>query len=155
MPDTKKPVSLHGTRFKQAEFDRNIWSVELENHTDVKELADPGFWAHVAQKLKRGDRIEVYPEDLTWFAEMIVSDSGTTWAKVQPLRIVELAETKIPDLLLDGGRYKIEFAGKNEMYRVIDTATKKVIKSKCKTSLEAQNYLADYQRSLAPVKQAI
>lgn len=155
MPELKKPVSLHGSRFKLAEHDRNVWSVELDNETDVKEIADPGFWAHVAQKLRRGDRIEMYPENLSWFAEMIVSDSGPTWAKVQPLRIVELAAVAIPEILLDNGRYKIDFAGKNEMYRITDNSTRKVLKSKCKTSLEAQNWLNDYQRSLAPVKQAI
>lgn len=155
MPELKKPVSLHGTRFKLAEQDRNVWSVELENETLLTAAADPAFWAHVAQKLRRGDRIEIYPENLTWFAELLVTDCGATWAKTQPLRMIELEAAIIPEILLENGRYKIDFAGKSEMYRITDNASKNVLKSKCKTSLEAQNWLNDYQRSIAPAKQAI
>lgn len=155
MPELKKPVSLHRSRFKLAEQDHNIWSVELENETPLTVVADPAFWAHVSQSLRRGDFIKIFPENLTWFAELIVTDCGNTWAKTQPLRMVELEAAIIPEILLENGRYKIDFAGKSEMYRITDNASKKILKSKFKTSLEAQNWLNDYQRSIAPAKQAI
>jgi hypothetical protein len=152
MPDVKKPVSLQATRFKLAEFDRNVWSVELEAGVEFKACADTGFWAHCAAKLKRGDRIEVTPDNLTWYGELIVVDSGTNWTKTQPLRYVELEETQLGEVMLDGGRYKIEFAGKTTKHRVVDTTTKKVIKEGFRTQVEAQIWFNDWIRQQQTAK---
>lgn len=56
----------------------------------MEDLLRPDFWTNVAAQLKPGDRIEVYPEDGAFFAELLVRSCNRTSAVVLPLRFNDL-----------------------------------------------------------------
>ncbi len=108
-----------------------------------------GYWAHVAQYLKAGDRIEACSEDGSWFAEFLVRDSGVNWAKVVTLRKVDLGafspERQV--VLLPG--HSIKYGGTHVLWRVIRDVDGKVLKDKLKTEGDAVAWLATYAKQVA------
>jgi len=82
--------SMKASRMKQADVARNCWVVVPEVGFTMEELLDPTYWAHVAARLRRYDRIEVQSEDCRMWAELIVVAAGPVWAKVAPIRFLEL-----------------------------------------------------------------
>lgn len=82
---------LTGGRLKEASAARNHWQIEVSANTHPEDLLEPPFWAHIAARLRVRDRVEVWAEDASWFAEVLILDSARTWAKakfiVQPTRL--------------------------------------------------------------------
>jgi hypothetical protein len=63
---------LVGGRFRAAEYTRTIWQATPEYGTPFEEVLKPGYWSHIAAQVKPWDRIEIKPEDASYFAELIV-----------------------------------------------------------------------------------
>lgn len=81
-------AKLIGGKMQPAEYLRNTWRVTLPAEVKYAEIFVPSFWANVASKFVRGDIIEVWPEDGSWFATLIVRVSARTHAIVGELRYV-------------------------------------------------------------------
>lgn len=82
---------LRQGQFKEAVYVRHVWSARPVAGTKVEDLADPTFWANIAEQLKPNDRIEVIPEDGAFFAELIVRSCNRLSATTFPLRIIDLS----------------------------------------------------------------
>src|SRR5690349_16586133 len=92
-PVQEKKYHLKEARFKRAENERTIWTATVEAGIPFEDVLKPEFWAHIASKMYNpphrtgwGDRIEVYPDDMTYYAELFVHDAGPNWAKVSVLQ---------------------------------------------------------------------
>lgn len=86
------PIQLSPPRLKLAEFVRSHFRVEPEAGTPIEAVLDPAFLAHVAGRLGPGDRLEILPECMTYYAEALVVDATPLSARVQlVLGPVELA----------------------------------------------------------------
>lgn len=85
---------IHPSRFKLATHVRNVWSIVPEDGTAYEEILEPSYWTHIAERLRPNDRIEVFAEDGSYFAELIVRSSTRLSAKVQELRKVQLGEVE-------------------------------------------------------------
>jgi hypothetical protein len=96
----QKATILPG-QMRESEYRRTIWAAELPYGVDKDRIMAPDFWAHVAAKLKPRDRIEVYPEDGSWFAELMVIDSARNWARVHVMQSFELSPMPISAVLAD------------------------------------------------------
>ena len=57
-----------------ANYVRTIWHVEVEPGISIDDLLAPGFWAHHAARLKRGDLVEVINSELTLDVSLRVHD---------------------------------------------------------------------------------
>jgi len=57
-----------------ADYVRTIWHVEVDPVISVNDLLSPGFWAHHAARLKRGDLVEVVNSELTLDVSLRVHD---------------------------------------------------------------------------------
>lgn len=80
------PAHLDPSRLVSAETVRRNLSVTPETGITLSDVMKPEYWAHVAARLNRADRIEVVAEDFAWTADLIVADRGRTWAKMLVLR---------------------------------------------------------------------
>jgi len=78
-------TKLIGNKLQPAEYIRNNWRVNAPVGVKYEELFVPSFWANVAIKFVRGDVIEVFAEDGSWYAEVIVRVSARTHAVVGEL----------------------------------------------------------------------
>jgi hypothetical protein len=109
--ETKREVSLLPSRMKNAEFARNTWSVQLEQGYTLQDCCQPKFWAHVAISLKPLDRIDVFAEDRTFYAELLVLNSDRAWATVHVLSFHDLTKATT-NLAKDvRGDYQVTFKG--------------------------------------------
>jgi hypothetical protein len=98
------------------EFVRNNFAVTPEKETPIQSLLQPEYWANVAKSMKIGDRIECMPDAMTYYAELIVMEVGSTFAKVALIRHVKLHAVDNRDELKG---LKVEYAGRVQLYRVV------------------------------------
>lgn len=144
--EKKRDVSLTANRLKQAEFTRTIYTATVERGHSKTDLLDPKYWAHIAIKLKRGDRIEVMAEDGSYFAELMVIACERTWAQVHILHWHDLNATTVqmtPEIQQD---YLIDFKGP-ERWCVIRRADNAILQSKLNTEGEAKTWLEGFVRN--------
>jgi hypothetical protein len=104
------------TNIDISEYSRTVWQVKPAIELEIEDLLKPDYWAHVAIKMKPGDRIEAIPEDKHYFAEFFVMACASNWAKVKLLRIVTLIEEN-DATEIDG--YTIKWAGPHDKFRVL------------------------------------
>lgn len=132
-------------RIKQAEFARNVFAISPEPNVKLADMLQPAFWSHVAAKLHPTDRIEVIPEDGTYFAEFYVVSCGRNWAKVSLLRMHELVEDTPEAASTASVEYEVQWAGGQEKARVMRLSDKAVIQSGFATKKDAAEWLHKYE----------
>jgi len=133
------------TTLREAEYRRTIWELTADRSVDPKALLQPTFWAHVAGRLKIGDRIEVTAFDGSWLTELIVRSKPigrATEATVVPLRFHDLnkldQETKGA---ADSVVYEAAWKGPTLKHCVIRVADKAVVADKLDTKEQALDWI--------------
>lgn len=113
MTDTKveKRQVKRPTTIEESSYARTIWQVKPENAVTIEDLLDANYWAHVANRMRAGHRIEAIPEDRHYFAEFFVLAASTNWAKLILLREVTLIKDNKP---IEKEGYIVKFAGKHK-----------------------------------------
>lgn len=127
------------------------WHFVADHGTTLADLERPEFWAGCINKLKRraGDapvEITVSAEDSSFWAEMVVLDTGAQWAKCR---------FKFPPLILDASAkgtiayrgHTIDFAG--SAWRVVRDSDHQMLRGDFQTAQTALAWLEDHVRSLA------
>lgn len=147
--DNKVVGARKPTRLKEAEHSRNIWLLSVPSDITLDNLLQPDFWAHVGAQLRPCARIEVVPEDMSWFAELIVLDCGRLWAKVAPLRFVELAGKADVPTPSAADAYKVEFKGPIKKHVVIRQSDKVIVQEGIAQKEDAHRWIADHINTLA------
>jgi hypothetical protein len=100
----------------------------------------------VAATFNPHSRIEVLPEDGTWFAELIIISCGRNWANVLPLRHVEL--TGAAPAPVAEAKYKVMWRGVVHKHCVVRVSDKEVVKTEFATAAEAAKWLEDYEATV-------
>lgn len=137
---------INENRFQDASYKRNVWNVILPYEVPFDDVLLPGFWSHVAMKLRVMDRIEIYREDGTEFAELLVTLTDRVSAKVIVLNRVSL--THEAPVSVDP-EYQIGWAGPHHKFRVVRIADKEVIHTGFASQEAAHQWLMDYTKVLA------
>ncbi|ARM83991.1 hypothetical protein [Marinobacter salarius] len=146
MSDDKATArKLSGTRMKEESFMRTIYVATPEHGVTVDDLKHPEFWAHVAPQFKPGDLVHVYPEDGSFWAELLVQSTSRAAAKVHVLREYALAKVDEPE---DDAEFKLKFAGPHAKWRVERVSDGEVIKDGM-TKDGAQAYLQSHIKAMA------
>lgn len=98
-------------RFKLAEGQRNQFRHIPEAGVPFDALLSDGYWAHVSASMKPGDHVEVWAEDGSYYAELLVQDAGRLYAKVAVKNHVKLdaVEVKEGGLMVEG--YEVKWRG--------------------------------------------
>lgn len=108
----------------EAEFSRAIWVAKPEIGTTLADMVQPEYWAHITAFMKPGARIEVFPADNTWFAELYVRGVRDKAVDVFVLRSVVFDEQ---EAVSDGEEYIAKFCGPHAKWRVIRTKDNEVV----------------------------
>lgn len=154
MADFKAPnkiavraVKALGTQLQLAQFARNVFVLTVENTVAQSDILKPIFWTHIAEKLKKGDRVEVTPEDGSWYAEFMIVSSSSNWAKVVPLRVIQIDSDYVSAKALD--EYYVKWASKALGFRVHRRGDGQVVKDKFETAESANTWIQTIQESAA------
>lgn len=130
-------------RLKLAEYARNIYSATPEPSVSFDEIIKPEYWVHVAKQLTPGTRIEVTPEDTSWFAELLVRSNTDTAVHVAVLRHVKL-DAPVPatkaEEAANAEPYEIKHRG-GAGWSVIRKSDKTVVFEKGQSRAEAERFL--------------
>jgi hypothetical protein len=110
-------LSLSAARFGLAEHKRNEWHAVIPEGTDYEAVFDPGFWSHVAGKMRPGDKVTVINDQMTFHAELIVKNAARLWAQVVEISRTELASMSPPDVVSDY-QVDVKWAGPHDKFRV-------------------------------------
>lgn len=144
----KKPFTgkLSEARIGIAEGKRNIWVIVPELGTPYETVRDnPEFLSHVASRLRPYDRIEVFAEDGSYFAELIVRAAGRQFARLSELRFVALEALRAEA----DTRFSVIYSGPHLKHTVLRVRDKAVLKNGFDTAEDAHGWLAANVKSLA------
>jgi hypothetical protein len=145
--EVKKVPPLHGTRFKNSEYERSTWVITPEVGTEPDDLLDTAYWAHVAIQMRPYDKVEVRADDGSYYGEMLVLLTGRTWAKVTPLFFKRLEEASADDV--DDEEMFIKFSGPKAKWRVLRTKDGMVLSEGHSTKDLAATWMQNHKRQLA------
>ena len=67
----------------------------VEAKVTRKDLLEPQYWAHVANKLRPKDKIEVFSEDDSFYATYVVVAAEKTWARLHELSYHNLGQSQL------------------------------------------------------------
>ena len=82
-------------RFREVSYVSHDWSAKAEQGITQKDVLRPGYWAHVAEQLSPYDEIRLRSDDGSFYARLLVMESGRTWARVMVLSWVNLTTTEV------------------------------------------------------------
>lgn len=136
-------VKILQNRIRPADYDRTIFATTPEPGTTLEDMLAPEYWSHVAKSLKPGSRIEVTPEDGSWFAELYVRRASANAALVVVLRAYDfeakmLGATPAPD----HADFTVKFRG-GAGWSVVRNSDKAIMFEGGKTREEAENWVAE------------
>ena len=141
-PETKeRVVQLNPTRFKGSEYERTVWVCTVEEGVDDKDLLKPDYWAHVANRMRPFDRIEVRADDGSYFAELLVVSVDRNWAKVKGLQYVSLVDESVGYEPGGSKDYLVKWRGPHRKWSVLRMSDNAILKDECQTQAEAQLWL--------------
>lgn len=83
----RKVQPIEEARIKSGDFVRSFYMATAFENTEPTDLLKPEYWAHFAQKLRLRDRIEVWANDGSWVADVVVLGATKNAADVRLLRV--------------------------------------------------------------------
>ena len=95
----------------------------------------PAAWAHIAYRLKAGDKIEVFAVDRTWYAEGLVTSVKQLAAKAEFFIYQQFGEIE-PETKEDGKPYFVKFRGQAK-WSIIRKEDGEVMEGNIQTKEEA------------------
>lgn len=136
-------VKLSPPRLKTAETFREIYVCEPEEGTEFESLLIPEFWAHVTKLLRPRTRIEVYPSDNSYFAELLVQSVEKTEARVAVLSFVDLTKAQA-SVKHNKEDFEIKFKGPTIKHVIIRKSDNTIVKDGLSTKADAAVWLENY-----------
>ena len=101
-----------------------MWRATITKDITIEDTLKADFWAHHADRLDKGNKIEALWEDMSRYASYIVLSVGTAWVKVVLLEDVSLSEASVTvdAPKEDTSKYVIKFSGQKQwcIYRKTD-----------------------------------
>lgn len=137
---------IHPSRFKPADTARNIWVIVPEAAVKYEDILDPTYWAHIAARLRPMDRIEVFAEDGSYWAELLVISAVRLSAKVIELRKQELSPS---DASAGANDFVVQWKGPHHKHAVVRLKDKQALQTGFETKEDAMAWLASNSKSLA------
>ena len=139
-----QPKRIEPVRFELAEFGRSVYRAVTPLGDTIEDILQPDYWSHVWKRLRPLHRIEINPDDGSFYAELIVRSVQRNHVVVAAINFVELGE-KI-ELPPEASAYRVEHAGPPEKFRVM--RGQDVLRSKIETYEGAVNWLKAHLKSL-------
>lgn len=129
-------------KVRPAEFLRNIYAATPEAGTTLEDILNPDYWVHVAKTLHISDRIEVIPEDGSFYAELFVVSVTSNLVKVKLLSHHVLNDVGLPAEPED--EYEVVWRGQTNKHTVWRKKDKHIMKDGFATKQEAAQWMTAY-----------
>lgn len=143
----KGPRRILPSRFKQAEEIRAIWAICPEEGTQFEDILKPDYWGHISERLRPTSRVEVHPDDGSYYAEIYIRSVGKQVAQVALIRKIEFDQAKASAASDD---HKVVWKGPIMKWAVVRSADEKaVVHSGFENKDAAVQWIAVNSRSLA------
>lgn len=140
--------NLHPSGLKKGEHSRAVYFISPAPTVAYEAVLEPIYWKHVASGLRPGDQIEVWPEDGSYWALLLVSAAGDNFAKVEPLIHRQIENAVDGEASLIEG-FTISWRGPNGKFAVKRDKDNNIIQSNFRTKEEAQTWMIQNKRQLA------
>ena len=137
---------LDANRFALAEYKFNEWSVVLEFGTQLDDVFQPDFWAHVAKDLKQGDIVHVRSEDSSVYARLYVRASDRLWAKMGKIEVVQF---DAPQTQPDEDGLQVKWIVGKRCFAVVRKADNQVIQGGFQIKEDAVAWMQNHNKQLA------
>lgn len=143
----KKTQSLLQKNFDLAEYRRSVWTAMAREGITEQELLEPSYWAHNAEKMKMGDRIEVESEDGSVFYELYVKAVGRNWAQVLVMRKFEISSSaELPE---EQKEFDIKFKGRISKWCVVRIKDNAMLTEGLESKEEAALWVREHSKAVA------
>lgn len=124
----RKVEQLNPSRMKEATYERTEWVITAHENTEPADLQEPAYWSHVASKLRPWDKIEARANDGTWYAVLIVLESGRNWARVKLIENHNLTTSDVAQSQANASSpYDITYRGPHSKWSVVRKADNEVM----------------------------
>ena len=131
-------------RFELAQGARNIHRYIMPREDVIEDLLETDYWSHVQAKFNINDRIEVNPDDGSFYAELMVR--STTFGYVVTA-VINFVQFDGPVSRLEAPKeYAIDFDGPYEKWQV--KRLDQVLVSQLETKNVAETWLKNHLRDL-------
>lgn len=145
--EVKRSPTMHPTRMKLAEYERQEWIANAEIGHTVEDCLVPAYWSHMAAQMNPYDHIEVRAEDGSWVADLMVIAVDRSWAKVvlrQKFDLVAVDSMPTSEL-----QHKVEWKGPQHRFCVIRVSDSANLKGEFRTKDEATAWMKEHERVVA------
>ena len=142
MSPAKRPTALSDASYKRRHY---FWDVP--SGSVVEQVLDPLFWTNVTGKLAAGVLIEVHPEDLAWWALLIVRGVGSREASVAVLQYVNLS-SKV-SVAIAASPYEVRFINTARRFGVFLKAGGDLVRDEFQVREHAETYIANHMKAMA------
>lgn len=139
-------VQLSITKFHQADHKRVTYVAYPAEGTTFEDVLRPEYWAHISNRLRVTDIIEVIPEDMSYYARLIVLLPGRTFAKVALLEKINLSGVDAGAAVDDG--YEVKLRGPRK-WSIIRKSDKAIIAEDIDREVDARAKLAEHLKVMA------
>lgn len=137
----KRDVTLPPSRINTDEFVRTFWCCTVEPHILRSDFLDPTFWAHIANRFRQFDRIEVRYDDGQAWGEFLVLSATKTSAVVKELtwkKLITSEKAKIDPA------YKYTWRGPHAKHSIVRVKDNTVMVEKLETHSDALRWLSEH-----------
>lgn len=145
----KQPNKPTEARMKGAQYERNEYVLRVEPGTTIDHLLEPAFWAHLGQKFRPFDIIEVIPDDGCFYARLLVVACDRLWAKMHVLEHHDLSMARSEMPMTDNQNHDVQWKGGTMKFAVIRRNDGAVLKDQFQNPLEGWQWLEGHLKSLA------
>lgn len=142
-------MKLDPARIKPTDHEVTDYSITVEMGTKVEDVLRPEFLANVAPRLTPYSKIRVRVDDGSWYAELLVLSVGRTWAKCEPLFVLELTASDTDQTQAEhNDGYKVQFRGEHHKWCAVRKEDGAIVKDQMQTKREAEGWLSEYLRTV-------
>ena len=144
MAENRSPI-LDPQRMQLAEYNMATYTVNCEDKITVADLAEPGYWAHVAALMKPYDQIWARAEDGSWIAHLTVLGCDRTWAKVHVLAEYKLTTADVSQTEAEA-LHEVAWKGPQHRFVVIRKSDSAMVKSGFADKVEATVWMKEHEK---------
>jgi hypothetical protein len=129
-------------RVESAEFKRAVWRAYPEKDTPYETVLSETYWAHRAAAFRRGDLIEVWPDEMHYFAMLLVMAAGSNWAMPVELFKVALKPRVMPARQPE---FSVAYRGPHHKYAIVRASDDTIVKDGFAQEGDAELALAQFR----------
>ena len=148
VPD-RKIQPIEEARIKSGDFVRAFYVATAFDNTRPEDLLRPEYWAHFAQKLKLRDRIEVWANDASWVAEVVVLGATKNAADVRLLRVDYIDPYQPEGATSDHLKsYDVRYRGLHSQWSVVRLADNALVHEGEGSKAAADKWLSEHLKAM-------